>query len=262
MDLYAEVAGQGSTVVLVHAGICDSRMWDPQWDAFPAAHQTVRYDLRGFGRSPLPPQPYSHGRDLIALLAQLGIKRATLVGASLGGRVALEVAVARPQVVDALVLADAALPGYAWSEQVKAFGAEEDAALERGDLDAAVEANLRMWVDGRCRPPAVVDSVVREQVRQMQRRAFELQVPVWAEADEELLVSDLGRRLDEVRALTLVVVGREDVSDFHEIAAQLAREIRGVRHVVIDHAVHLPSLERPATFNELVLRFLAWDAFR
>jgi 3-oxoadipate enol-lactonase len=90
MDLYAEVAGEGSTVVLVHAGICDSRMWGPQWDAFPAAHRTVRYDLRGFGRSPLPPQPYSHGRDLIALLEQLRIERATLVGASLGGRVALE----------------------------------------------------------------------------------------------------------------------------------------------------------------------------
>ena len=113
MDLYAEVAGGGSTVVLVHAGICDSRMWDPQWDVFPAAHRTVRYDLRGFGRSPLLPQPYSHGRDLIALLEHRRIEQAALVGASLGGRVALEVAVAHPEVVDALVLADAALPAFA-----------------------------------------------------------------------------------------------------------------------------------------------------
>lgn len=97
--------------MLVHAGICDSRMWDPQWDAFPAAHRTVRYDLRGFGHSPLPPEPYSHARDLVALLERLGIQQATLVGASLGGRVALEVAVTHPEVVDALILADAALPG-------------------------------------------------------------------------------------------------------------------------------------------------------
>jgi pimeloyl-ACP methyl ester carboxylesterase len=75
-------------------------MWGPRWDAFPAAHRTVRYDLRGFGRSPLPPQPYSHGRDLIALFERLRIEQATLVGASLGGRVALEVAVAHPQVVE------------------------------------------------------------------------------------------------------------------------------------------------------------------
>jgi 3-oxoadipate enol-lactonase len=259
MDLYAEVAGWGSTVVLVHAGICDSRMWDPQWAAFPAAHRTVRYDLRGFGRSPLPPQPYSHGRDLIALFEQLRIEQAALVGASLGGRVVLEVAVARPQVVDALVLADAALPGFAWSDQVRASWTEEDAALERGDLDAAVEANLRMWVDGPRRPPTMVDSTVREHVRQMQRRAFELQVPVWEDAEEELLVSDLAMRLSEVRAPTLVVVGEEDVSDFHQIAVQFSREIPGAQHAVIPNAAHLPSLERPAAFNELALRFLARD---
>jgi 3-oxoadipate enol-lactonase len=257
MDLYAEVAGEGSTVVLVHAGICDSRMWDPQWDAFPATHRTVRYDLRGFGRSPLPPQPYSHARDLIALLEQLGIEQAALVGASQGGRVALEVAVAHPQVVDTLILADAGLPGFGWSDQVRASWAEEDAALERGDLDAAVEATLRMWVDGPRRPTTTVDAAVREHVRQMQRRALELQVPVWEDAEEELLVSDLGRLLGAVRAPTLVVVGQEDVADFHQIAAQLSRELPGAQQVVIPNAAHLPSLERPAAFNELVLRFLA-----
>jgi 3-oxoadipate enol-lactonase len=260
MNLYAEVAGEGSNVVLVHAGICDSRMWDPQWYAFPATHRTVRYDLRGFGRSPLPPQPYSHGRDLIALLEQLGIQQAILVGASLGGRVALEVAVAHPEVADALILADAALPGFAWSDELRASWAEEDAAVERGDLDAAVEVNLRTWVDGPRRPPTTVDSAVREHVRQMQRRAFELQLPVWEDA-EELLVSDLERRLAEVRAPTLVVVGEEDVADFQQIAAQLAREIPSAQLAVIPNAAHLPSLERPAAFNELVLRFLAQDRF-
>jgi pimeloyl-ACP methyl ester carboxylesterase len=200
--------------VLVHAGICDSRMWNPQWDAFAAAHRTVRYDLRGFGRSPLPPQPYSHGNDLIALLRQLGIQQASLVGASLGGRVALEVAVAHPE-------ADVGRRPH--------------------------------------RSPAMVDPGVREHVRQMQRRAFQLQLPVWQDADEELLVSDLARRLHEVRAPTLVLVGADDAADFHQIAAQLARQIRGARHAAIANAAHLPSLERPAAFNELVLRFLARD---
>jgi 3-oxoadipate enol-lactonase len=151
------------------------------------------------------------------------------------------------------------LPGFAWSDQVRAFWAEGDAALERGDLDAAVEADLRMWVDGPRRPPTTVDSAVREHVRQMQRRALELQMPVWEDAAEELLVSDLERHLAEVRGPTLVVVGEQDVSDFHQIAAQLTREIRSAQHAVIPNAAHLPSLERPAAFNELVLRFLARD---
>jgi pimeloyl-ACP methyl ester carboxylesterase len=155
------------------------------------------------------------------------------------------------------VVADASLPGFAWSDQVRTSWAEEEAALERGDLDAAVEVNLRMWVDGSRRPPTVVDPAVRELVRQMQRRAFELQVPVWEDAEEELLVSDLARRLDAVRAPTLVLVGEQDVSDYQQIAGQLSREIRGARQAVIPNAAHLPNLERPAAFNELVFRFLA-----
>jgi 3-oxoadipate enol-lactonase len=75
-------------------------------------------------------------------------------------------------------------------------------------------------------------------------------------------VPDLARRLAAVRPPTLVVVGEEDVSDFQQIATQLAREIPGAQLAVIPNAAHLPSLERPAAFNELVLRFLARDRFR
>jgi 3-oxoadipate enol-lactonase len=225
----------------------------------PRAAQLMCWMLPGHG---LPPLQWLQQHRTPSRGAGGGLEppsTAALVGASLGGRVVLEVAVARPQVVDALVLADAALPGFAWSDQVRASWTEEDAALEHGDLHAAVEANLRLWVDGPRRPPTMVDSTVREHVRQMQRRAFELQVPVWEDAEEELLVSDLAMRLSEVRAPTLVVVGEEDVSDFHQIAVELSREIPGAQHAVIPNAAHLPSLERPAAFNELALRFLARD---
>jgi 3-oxoadipate enol-lactonase len=257
MDLHVEVAGEGAPVVLVHAGICDSRMWDPQWASFPAAHRTVRYDLRGFGRSPLRPGPFCHGRDLLALLDQLGLERASLVGASYGGQVVLEVAVARPERVDRLVLVDARLPLEDWSDQLRAFAAEEEAALERGEVDAAVEANLRMWVDGPQRPPGTADPVVRERVCGMQRRAFELQEPVWEQVEEEVLVPDLAQRLHEVRAPCLVLAGELDVADFRRIAERLARGIPGARHAVVAGTAHLPSLERPAEFDELVLGFLA-----
>jgi 3-oxoadipate enol-lactonase len=262
VDLYVDIAGEGAPVVFVHAGICDSRMWEPQWTAFTAAYRAVRLDLRGFGRSPLPPEPYSHGRDLVALLERLGTGPVALVAASYGGGVALQVAVARPDLVTALVLADAALPGHAWSEEVKASWAEEEAALERGDLDAAVEVNLRMWVDGRRRPPRAVDPTVRERVGEMQRRAFQLQMPVGDQADEEALVPDVAARLGEIRAPALVVVGEEDVTDFHDIAERLSREILDSRHATIAAAAHLPSLERPDVFNDLALGFLGKRLWR
>lgn len=255
--LHAEEAGQGTAVVLIHAGICDSRMWDPQWWSFPRRHRTVRYDMRGFGRSPLPPEPYSHARDLVDLLERLGIERASLVGVSLGGRVALELAVSRPEVVDALVLVGAGLRDHAWSPEVEGSWAEEQAALERGDVDEAVEMNLRTWVDGPRRAPGAVDSAVRERVREMQRRAFELQLPFADRAAEELLAPDLTDHLRDVDTPTLVLAGQEDWPDIHEIAERLAREIPNARHARIADAAHIPNLERPAEFDELVLDFLA-----
>ena len=261
MELYVEIAGEGAPpVVLVHAGVADSRMWDPQWAPFSAAYRAVRFDLRGFGRSELPPEPYAHGRDLAALLERLGGGPALVVAASMGGAVALEVTVARPDLVAALVLADAALPGHDWSAETRASWDEEAAALERGDLDAADEVNLRTWIDGRRGPSAAVDPAVRELVGQMQRRAFELQLPVGDDADEQELVPDVAARLGEIRAPTLVLVGAEDLADFREIAERLAREIPRARHVTIASAAHLPSLERPGEFNDLVLGFLGEHA--
>jgi len=256
VSLYSEGAGEGPAVVLVHAGICDSRMWEPQWASFPRSHRTVRYDLRGFGRSPIPPGSYAHARDLAEVLEMNGLERASIVGVSMGGRVALELAIAHPELVESLVLVGAALPGHAWSEEIEAYGGVEDAALERGDLDAAVEANLSTWVDGPHRSPAMVDPELRALVGEMQRRAFELQLPVEGEADEELLVPDAGERLSEVRARTLVLVGDDDVSDIAVIAKQLEREIPDVRRASITGTAHLPSLERPEEFDQLVLAFL------
>jgi len=256
MEIWHEIASEGPPVLLIHAGICDSRMWDPQWRTFPEAHRAVRCDLRGFGRTPLPAEPFSNASDVVELLDLLELGAATIVGVSLGGRVALEVALARPDLVDRLVLVGSGLPGHAWSDVVLRYGEEEDAAVARGDIDAAVEANLRMWVDGPNRGPDEVDPNVRRFVGQMQRRALELQVPVWEEAEEELLVPDVASRLDELRVPTLVLVGAEDVADMHAIAGQLAAGIRGAREAKIAGAAHVPSLERPEEFDRLVLPFL------
>jgi len=99
MQLHHEIAGSGDTIVLIHAGIADSRMWTPQWRRYAEDYQVVRYDMRGFGQSPLPPEPYQHAQDLLDLLDRLEIERAVLIGNSLGGRVALEATLARPQLV-------------------------------------------------------------------------------------------------------------------------------------------------------------------
>lgn len=231
-------------------------MWDPQWEPYQRSHRVLRYDMRGFGRSPIGPGRFSNARDLIELLEQEGIERAAIVGVSMGGRVALEVALARPELVGALVLVGAGLPGPDRSAELTAAGAEEEAAWERGDLDAAVEVMLRTWVDGPRRRPEDVDPSLRARVAEMQRRAYELQFPVDETAEQEPLVADLSERLAEVRVPTLVVVGEEDLPDMHQTADRLERELPTVRRATIAAAAHLPSLERPQEFDALVLPFL------
>src|SRR5215218_8445150 len=213
MAVFAEVAGEGPAVALVHEGICDSGMWDREWRAWSPSFRLLRLDLRGFGQTPLGDGPFAHARDLIAVMEEHGLERSALVGVSMGGRVALEVTVARPDLVSTLVLVAPGLPGHDWSESVRTQWAKEEAAFEAGNLDAAVEVSLRTWVDGPRRRPEDVDPEVRSRVAEMQRRAYELQLPVWETAEEELLVSDLSDRIGEVGAPTLVVVGEEDVPD-------------------------------------------------
>jgi 3-oxoadipate enol-lactonase len=254
-DLYREVAGEGDPVVLIHAGVCDSRMWDPQWATFPPVHRTLRYDIRGFGRSPLTSPLVENARDLIELLGEVEFERAALVGVSLGGRIALEVAIARPELISALVLVGAGLPSTA-STEVEAFDAAEEQALERGDLDAAAEINVRMWADGPRRSAEEVDPRVRRLVHDMTRRSLELQLAL-PEAEEKALVPDVADRLSEIQAPTLVLVGEEDIDHMHRLADRFEREIPDTRRASIPNAAHIPSLERPAEFDALVLPFLA-----
>jgi pimeloyl-ACP methyl ester carboxylesterase len=133
---------------------------------------------------------------------------------------------------------------------MRAFGEEEEAALERGDLNAAVDANVRLWLADGAAPE------VRELVADMQHNAFQLQ-----KGHEQLRMVRLeppaSGRLAEVRAPTLVLTGDEDVRDIHEIADKLVAEIPGAERATIAGAGHLPSLERPDEFDRVVLGFLA-----
>jgi pimeloyl-ACP methyl ester carboxylesterase len=244
-----------STVLLLHAGIADSRMWQPQVEVLrTAGYRVLTPDLRGFGQRVLEPAPFSYVRDVEALLDG----PAAVVGSSLGGRVALELAVLRPELVERLVLIAPGFPGWEWSDETRAGWAEEEAAFERGDIEAAAEASLRLWVDGPRRAPEAVDSTIRSAVRAMVLRSYELQRHAWeAGAEEdEILDPPLNGRLGEIRCPTLVLVGDEDVADMRAIAAHVADAISGARVVNVPEAAHLPSLERADEINALLLEFL------
>jgi pimeloyl-ACP methyl ester carboxylesterase len=239
------------TVLLLHAGIADRRMWGRQVGALEAAgHRVVAPDLRGFGDRGPGFGPCSHRRDVEAALDG----PAAVVGSSLGGRVALELALGRPDLVECLVLIAPGLPGWDWSEAVRTRWAEEEAAFDRGDDETAAEISLRLWVDGPHRSPDEVDAAVRAAVREMVLRSYELQRAGGAAEEEDVL--DVAARLGEIRCPTLVVVGDLDVREMQAIAAHVADSVVDGRLVTIRGAAHLPSLERPDEIDGLVLDFL------
>jgi 3-oxoadipate enol-lactonase len=231
-------------VVLVHAGGVDGRMWRPLAERLDGMRLHIP-DLRGHGSTPLPPGEYAHADDLLRMLDDLDVKRATIVGASFGGWVALQLATKAPERVSALaLLASTNLDRTddEWSPQITAFRHQEDKLIAAGDVEAAVALGLRIW---KPRPK------VKDLVAEMTRDAFELQQGV--DAQQRELPVDLGA----IVVPTLVVSGgRDPMPDFTQIADQFAASIDGAERAVIKDAGHLIALERPDETAELLRPWL------
>ncbi len=251
--LYYEMMGAGQPLVFVHAGIADSRMWDDQFAAFAARYRVIRYDIRGFGKSAMPPGPSSTSRDLHGLLTALGITRAHVVGLSIGGGIAIDFTLQHPEMVSALVLAASGLGGTQPSAEMQRADADVDATLERDGIDAAVEAENRLWVDGPKRTPNQVDPTVRARVTEMNGALYRLPE---VDAPRERLDPPAVGRLGEIHAPTLVIVGDGDVPDVIETADALEQGIAGARKVVFPDVAHMVNMERSAEFNRVALDFL------
>ncbi len=157
-----ELAGEGQTVVFVHAGICDRRMWELQFARYAERYRVIRYDMRGFGDSSNGAGPYSHASDLVALLDELGIDSAILVGASMGGGVALDVALSHPGRIIGLVTVGTSHRGFTADDSALINAWQEaETAFERGDLVGANGIEMRIRVDGPHRTPDQVDPALR-----------------------------------------------------------------------------------------------------
>lgn len=245
-------------VVLLHAGIADRRMWEPQWSALTAERNCVRLDLRGFGESTERPRgALCAVEDVVDTLASLGIGRCHLVGASLGAGVAVEVTLTRPEQVDSLLLI---APGGSLiaeaTADLQSFIDAEESAMARGDVDSAVEVNLAWWVDGPLRDPGDVDPAIRRLVGQMQRQAFEVTAG-WSEVEEKELEPPAVERLEETQAPTLVLVGALDLDAILDTARRLTIDLPHARRIDWPDVAHLPSMERPDDFYALLRTWLA-----
>jgi len=261
--IYYEVIGDRDALPLVflHSGLTNSQMWDAQWEVIARHLRLIRYDLRGFGWSRMPPGPFSPREDLYQLLRFLRIERASLVGASMGGQLAIDFTLEHPEMVAALILVGAGVSGGKPSAFLQERWNEIDAVAARGDIAQAVELELRLWVDGPHRNAEHVQPTMRERVRQMNTHNF-TRAAEQDQSQPQPLEPPALTRLGEILVPTLVVVGEQDVPDKLTSADLLARSIRGAQKVVMPGVAHLPSMEQPEQFNGLVLEFLRSHGLR
>lgn len=248
-----ERAGSGMPVILLHAGIADRRMWEPQVRPLAKHFDVIRPDMRGFGESELPPVKWSARGDLLALMDELQLKPAHLVGCSMGSALALDFALDHPERISKLVLVGPSIGGANFGRKYPEVFAEIRAADEAQDMDALNHAEMRLFLDGPNRPAGYVKGPVRELFLDMNGKA--IAVDSDAAPDEELDPPAAGR-LEEITAPSLVVVGDEDVPTVFDAVELLMESLPHARKAVIHDAAHLPNLEHPEEFNRIVLDFL------
>lgn len=250
VQIYYEAQGRGEPVVLIHGGFGDRRMWDDQFDVLAREFRVVRYDHRGFGRSTPPDSAYSAADDIEQLLDHLGMDSAHVVGNSLGGSLAIAFALKHPDRVRSLTVVAAAADGYTYPQ------ADIDSIMAVIETIRAgrAEEGLARWLANPMVAVASTDPTVRERLRRMVRDNVRIwSMDAWP---EERFDPPASRRLGEIDAPTLVIVGERDAASVRLFADSTARGIRGAELVVMEGTDHLPQMERPEEFNRMLLDFL------
>jgi 3-oxoadipate enol-lactonase len=241
-DLWYEDSGLGPPVVLLHESVVDSRIWDPFLPHVEGRLRTIRYDQRGYGRSPKWIGPYSPVDDMVSVLDAAGVEQAALVGTSRGGRIAIQAALQRPERVSALVLAVSGLAGHPVNVEVSPeLEARWDAAEERGDFAELAAIDLEIWA-----PMGVDDEL---------RAMFIENAEASNTPDPEVDAPSAGR-LGEIAVPTLVITAARDVPAVNELGELLAREIPGAQLAVIEEADHMIQWRAPKELARLVVDFL------
>ncbi len=247
----------GPPIVALHPGVGDSRIW--QWCApiwAEGGSRVVAYDRRSFGETRYVAEPHDDLVDLVAVTAATAARPAVIVGNSMGGGLALNLAVAHPEHVAGLILIAPAAPGYPEEEwSTVPAEDEQDELVERaeaaGDLDLVNRLTVRYWLDGVEQPDGRVEGQPRELMTDMVGRA--LRAPPTGDAFEHPPVWSI---LDEIDVPALVVAGGHDLPGFGPLCHQLADRLPQGRLVTIDGAAHCPSLDQPHELNRLVLEFV------
>lgn len=250
VDVHHVVEGPPDAPALVLLNSLGSTlaMWEPQIDALAARFRVVRLDLRGHGRSPVPPGPYSLadiGGDVLALLDRLGIARAHLAGVSLGGMTTMWLAIHAPERIDRIVLCCTSAklgPPSKWADRARLVRAEGTGAV--------ADAVVARWVS----PAWAVAHP--EEFRRLREMVTSTPAEGYAGCCAAIEVMDQEDELAGIGAPTLVIAGADDPATPPDHGALIAARVPGARMAVIPHAMHLANIEQAPLVTERIIDHL------
>jgi pimeloyl-ACP methyl ester carboxylesterase len=245
-----ERAGSGPAVVLLHASFLDRRSWNREFEWLRTRADVVRYDQRGHGESPLPDSEFSPVDDLLGLLDELKIERATLVGVSSGAQLALDAAIAAPARVGQVIMAAPAISGYVERDRPP-FMTDLVAALTAKDYARATDVMLETPVYAA---PPESQSLVRAMMKSNER--------LWT-VDPRLVRRPEKPAIDTLEQVAVpvtVLVGDADVPAMLDQADIIGRRVSHARVIRIPGGGHLLNLTSPAAFQAAVAEVLSTAA--
>jgi pimeloyl-ACP methyl ester carboxylesterase len=255
-SLYYETAGQGLPLVMIHAGVADSRQWNNEFAFFAQNYQVVRYDMRGYGKSEPVDGEFNPMDDLIAILDALGFhEHIVLMGCSMGGGLAMDFTLTHPSRVRALIMVGSAPSGLELDVPAPAKFAEAEKAFEAGDLDLVCELETQIWFDGAGRTPEQVNQEMRKLLYEMNRLALAHEVKQLGKRLPNAPTS-ASDRLSDLNLPVLIVVGEHDTPYILAASNYMVERIPTAQKALIEDAAHLPNMDQPGQFQAIVSHFL------
>ena len=245
--LYYEECGTGpKAVVLLHDGLVNSSVWDDVWPTLCKQFHAIRYDRRGYGRSPATKKPYYEADDVAALLLDRKVSQAALVASSHGGNVALSFALRYPAQVSGLVLIGPEAEGFPYSEHFVMAQMAFQGAKDPTEIRAQ---NTYFIAPG--------NDAARERLRRLLNAAPQDHT----HSDMPLPEKPVFPWVRDLRMPTLILTGSADIADNQAVAGALVMAIPGAARVVVPDTGHLLYLEKPDVFSSLVSGFLKSHGF-
>lgn len=256
--IYYETTGKGDPILLLHGGFLDRRMWDDQVAALAQQYEVITCDQRGHGATIDGDSNYYMHDALKKLLDTLNIKKASVIGLSMGSSVALEFALAHPGYIDKLILTVPGINRWGSLPPQDSLLVHNDSLMWKAaeiqkDTALAAEYFIRSWFDGPHRRPNEPDTAARAKALAMATTTMkDHRLKYWPRLSDSATIP----RLHQLKMPLFLILGEKDNYVIRQVSDTILAHVPQAKRIYIQGVAHMPNMEKPEAYNAAVKGFL------